>query len=578
MSDFTTYVGEQVKNITKNWSLKKEGQAFMMWYAMDALELEEIEAYEAVSYDGGNDKDIDLFYRDDQHEKIVIAQGKFNAKGEYKAKKGELLGLLHSTDWLSDIPALHALGRPDLVTAAEDLAEGLERGYTIHYQYVYMGPPNRDVTDQAELWNKNALDDFPGRQAAVVDLETLEAWHGEALGEHRRIPQASVKLLPGKFFSQEGTYGPAMIATLPAVELCHLYQQHGDKLFARNVRLFLGIYAGSVNAGLRDTLQSADRSNFWAYNNGVTVVCDSFTISTAEDSVELKNFSVVNGCQTTVSLTNAGWASEQAEVLVRFIAAPERLVDNVIFYTNSQTPVRSWELRGQDKRQKRIQSEMAAGALPWYYALRRGEARALSAPERAKYTRDGKFHGIGHDVLGQYLAAFRGLPYVAYKDKGKIFSIFYDSVFPADLTVEEALLAWRPGEASDRVVGATLKKAIESGDELDALILKRGGRLFTAAVMAQVLQQRNGGTYLNNLKREVVTSKKTMERLAVYAQVACVWYVRATRQMVGSGGQQQLSSLLRTQDSYPQLRKAIDEEWSVQSIDKSWVQSLPMLV
>ena len=109
------------------------------------------------------------------------------------------------------------------------------------------------------------------------------------------------------------------------------------------------------------------------------------------------------------------------------------------------------------------------------------------------------------------------------------------------------------------------------------MMLKRGGKLFVVATMAQILAERNGPNYVKNLKREVVTSKKTLERLATYAQVAVVWYIQATRQMVGTGGLQQLSSILRTQDSYPQLRRAIAEQLSVQSIDKQWVKALPKL-
>jgi len=107
------------------------------------------------------------------------------------------------------------------------------------------------------------------------------------------------------------------------------------------------------------------------------------------------------------------------------------------------------------------------------------------------------------------------------------------------------------------------------------MILKRGGTLFSVSVMAQILSLRNGPNYVGNLKREVVTSRRTAERLATYAQVAVVWYVRATRQMAEPDGLQRLSSILRTQDSYPHMRKAIDEQWRVQSIDKAWVDALP---
>ncbi len=71
-----------------------------MWFCLENLQLVESEAFEAASLDGGNDKDIDLFWVDDEAERVTIAQFKFGSAGTYRAKKGELLGLIHSTDWL----------------------------------------------------------------------------------------------------------------------------------------------------------------------------------------------------------------------------------------------------------------------------------------------------------------------------------------------------------------------------------------------------------------------------------------------------------------------------------------------
>ena len=54
---FLKYLGDQVMRYKTEYSLT-EGKAFGLWYAVDSLELEEDEAYEAASFDGGNDKDI----------------------------------------------------------------------------------------------------------------------------------------------------------------------------------------------------------------------------------------------------------------------------------------------------------------------------------------------------------------------------------------------------------------------------------------------------------------------------------------------------------------------------------------
>lgn len=165
----------------------------MMWHAIEALELDEDVAYEEISYDGANDKDVDLFLLDDKQERVIIAQGKFNRRGRYSPKNGELLGVIPSSDWLSNREALEREGRSELVSAAADYAEGLARCYSVEYQYVFMGPATKEVVDQAELFN-----------ASELDSGVLESIHGDSIGRDNRIPKATVQLMADKYFKQDG--------------------------------------------------------------------------------------------------------------------------------------------------------------------------------------------------------------------------------------------------------------------------------------------------------------------------------------------------------------------------------------
>jgi len=205
------------------------------------------------------------------------------------------------------------------------------------------------------------------------------------------------------------------VTTIAGDALQALYESYGDRLFDRNVRLFLGARKGSVNAGMRATLEaSSERSRFWAYNNGVTFVCDSFDVD--GDKLTLHNFSVVNGCQTTVSIANSPSAEAKGvSVLARFIAAPASAIDDIIRYNNSQNPIRVWDLSSQVKLQKRLRKELAALPQPFLYVLRKGELRQLSAQDKKKFRRGGTgpLCQIPHDLNAQYLAAFRGKPSIA---------------------------------------------------------------------------------------------------------------------------------------------------------------------
>jgi hypothetical protein len=152
---------------------------------------------------------------------------------------------------------------------------------------------------------------------------------------------------------------------------------------------------------------------------------------------------------------------KQVRVLVRFIAAPERAIDSIIRFTNSQNPIRLWDLTAQDKLQKKLKRQLAELPQPFLYILRKGETRQLAASERNRFKRIGVggLRAIPHDLAAQYLAAFRGLPAIAYKDKGRVFSAHYTDVFPDQIRAEELVLVWQAAS----VAAAFSKEGIRRG-------------------------------------------------------------------------------------------------------------------
>jgi hypothetical protein len=574
---FLVYLGDQVKKYRTEYSLT-EGKAFGLWYAVDSLELQEDEAYEAVSFDGGNDKDIDFFHVDQEAERVLIAQLKFNAKGQYKGRKGELLGLIHTSDWLKDPESLEREGRADLAAAAQDYKDATGHGFSVEYIYAYCGPPYKDVDDAARQFNVSEAGNVPSRSCRVVHLESLIAEHNERINQTTRIGNAALKVIPTMSFEEKGGFGKAFVTTLTGTQLRELYSNHGDRLFDRNVRLFLGARKGGVNAGIRGTIDSEnDRPNFWAYNNGVTFVCDSYNI--AGKTLTLNNFSIVNGCQTTVTIANSPPTSvRQVRVLARFIAAPERAIDPIIRYTNSQNPIRLWDLTAQDKLQKKLKRELAQLPTPFLYVLRKGETRQLPPPERKKFKRVGAggLRAIPYDLAAQCLAAFRGLPAIAYKDKGRVFSSHYDDVFPDQIRAEELVLVWQAASVAATVVKRELEQAVQDQQLGRVAILKRGAKFFVLAAMAIILHERNGKTFLNKLKADVAISKTTETRLRNYATIALEWYVEAMQELVDAGNE--VTTLVRSQEWWMKIRERIQSKWKVYSLAKKVVEdSLPRL-
>ena len=104
-----------------------------------------------------------------------------------------------------------------------------------------------------------------------MGLEFLRMLHEESISQSTRVASCSIKL--SNYLQESGAYGEAIVSTIDGAQLSALYQTHGDQLFDRNVRLFLGVRKGGVNAGIQSTLASAsERKNFWAYNNGITFI------------------------------------------------------------------------------------------------------------------------------------------------------------------------------------------------------------------------------------------------------------------------------------------------------------------
>lgn len=260
-TEFLKYLNKEVTTYRKKYKLT-EGKAFGMWVATEYLGLDETDAFEAVSVEGGNDKDLDLFFVDEETERIVVSQTKFNARGRYRAKKNELLGLLHTTDWLKNPEGLAREGRPELEAAAQEYVAATSKGYPVEYVYAFCGPDAKDVSDAARQFNFDAVNNIPSQLAKLMGLEFLRTLHEESISQSTRVESCMIRL--SNYFHESGAYGEAIVTTIDGEQLSALYEKHGDQLFDRNVRLFLGVRKGGVNAGIQNTLASpSERKNFW---------------------------------------------------------------------------------------------------------------------------------------------------------------------------------------------------------------------------------------------------------------------------------------------------------------------------
>lgn len=112
---------------------------------------------------------------------------------------------------------------------------------------------------------------------------------------------------------------------VPGILLAKLFKKYQGPLLEGNIRCFLSA-KGKVNKAIRSTIIGENPERFFTYNNGISVVANSVTLSPDEHSITtFDGFQIVNGGQTTVSLCNAYIKGEAPEGNLEKIYVPMKL-------------------------------------------------------------------------------------------------------------------------------------------------------------------------------------------------------------------------------------------------------------
>jgi hypothetical protein len=160
-----------------------------------------------------------------------------------------------------------------------------------------------------------------------------------------------------------------------------------EAIFEDNVRHFEG--SVEVNRAIMETLKNEFSIEFWALNNGITILADEITPIT-DSRLRISNLQIVNGLQTSFCIYNylknipGDLENEKRSVLVKIIkVTDETISDKIIKCTNSQTAVRSAELRATDKYQRDIENNFLANGL--FYNRRKNYYKNQGKPRARMY-------------------------------------------------------------------------------------------------------------------------------------------------------------------------------------------------
>lgn len=252
-------------------------------------------------------------------------------------------------DYLSENPAQpHSQYLADFKKMFDKVFENIGRiksGLPNVFAYFFTAAPD---TDAVEI---NAA--FQVGEAALKKMGYSSETH--FIKAHRDVIHEMWVAADGPMEAQLATVGYAPFPAVPNINNAYvatvtarsfidaiLKDQNGfprKKLFEENVRDFLGIDV-EVNSEIAETLNDANKkSRFGLMNNGVTIVASS--VRPAGQAIYIRDFQIVNGCQTSnILISLDSQVDNTVCLMVKLIEADEpSVIDDIVRATNRQSKV-----------------------------------------------------------------------------------------------------------------------------------------------------------------------------------------------------------------------------------------------
>jgi len=307
MENFKEQIIEDIEHIKKEYlsldkNLTKNEYAFNYWVLSKLYNVDE--EYIPDSIVEYQDKGIDCWVDYEESKELYIIQNKFYDENT-PVKRGDISDFLSSP--ISILNNNNYKKCPELQNVFNKAKNDSEYKILFHF-YVTNNKKNKDCVDIISEFNKKNYDLEAQIRANIFYLQDIyEQYYGSNFKEnikfeftiHTINKGTILKILPEQY-NLEGMSEAYYIMT-PVVELYEM-NRHANKcnyqLFEENIREYLG--KNTINNGIIRTLKSKnDRKNFFYYNNGVTIICDSTEKSTSGGyTVTMRQPQIVNGCQT----------------------------------------------------------------------------------------------------------------------------------------------------------------------------------------------------------------------------------------------------------------------------------------
>lgn len=284
----------------------------MFWFLRAFVAEDDVDAESALC-GGPRDKGVDAVLIDDSARIVFVVQGKYRQKITAKSeRRGDVTGFAQlALDLCGEAPTFASLAKdlsPEVLGRLEKARSRIrKRGYSLQMFYVTLGKCSSALHDEASRIVRGAnhpatFQLFDGKRLLLLLADYLD-------GVAPPVPSLDLEIETGRGVRTAGVFNrydsttdiESWVFAMTDLAVAGLFERAGARLFARNVRGFLG--STEINHGMEQTLER-EPEYFWYYNNGITIVCDDATHESGRgrETLRVTNPQVINGQQTTRTL------------------------------------------------------------------------------------------------------------------------------------------------------------------------------------------------------------------------------------------------------------------------------------
>jgi AIPR protein len=475
---FVSRVRDDVGGICKDngWTYDNEQQrgfAFQQWIKDLICEHEGIDDDEAATVFTTNDLKIDVAIEDYDQKVLYLIQTKFLAPNQKKPlDETEVNDFFSRHELLLSGKWVERNASEELLEYVNDYKSRIDNGWQVHWYFVGTGVASVRCKELVVEKEASVNQDYAGIFFNLIDLYSLKEFFIESESLEQKIPERVEFAVPQDRWIIKDDPRRTLIAVLKANAIVALYKKEREKIFAYNIRSFLG--RKGINKDIIATA-SDDPEDFFYFNNGISAVCTRFEFDRKSGKFTGHNFQVINGAQTIGSLKNVKTLSSEVEIMIRIteggsVKTEKGFNADVIRFNNTQNIIKSSDFRSNDPIQLWIEHKLAnmkvKGALR--KRIEYARKRSFKKPKGVDVVRFEEFAKIRHtwffdptrssaDPKSLWAYATDGGVYEeAFGIEGEIVSSWNETQFDETLL---AILAYREiEERTSKIVKADRKQ------------------------------------------------------------------------------------------------------------------------